>query len=286
MWKTFLFIFFLALLAFIPSPPENELRRVLFDLGHLPAFALLFAVLVQSLPQAQRLNKTLAALLITVGIAALIELVQPYVERSGNWRDLLTGVCGALLAAGWCTFREKGVLWRILVGALAVIALAVVATPVVHEVHAVWWRHTRFPLLFSPQESVSARLWHRVGGAQLTSSDEGLIINFRGEGFSGAEYRAGSEDWSTYARFIVTLYNPDDEFTLYLRVDDSHDCTAFAERFNGTQAVLPGENIVEILLVEIRASTRPLDLSAIHRVLLFAENPEARLILREMRLAH
>lgn len=120
---------------------------------------------------------------ITLLIAAVVELVQPWFGRSASWTDFGWGVLGAVTALIW---HAKSLPWRL-------IALVAAITP-----PAIWWvqvtkaqseARTQFPVLMNGPTSL---LWVLSPGAE--PSEAGLTLHAN----SSVRVEVLNPDWNAF----------------------------------------------------------------------------------------
>ena len=249
----------------------------LLDLGHVPLFAALVLILRYGA------GFTLArALLATVGVAALAEVVQPWVGRSGGWADFLTGVLGALAAAAAVRASESRGWARVGYG---VAAVAAVTWPVVEA--APYLADTfdgreAFPVLADFSTDREFRRW--VGDqAELTRAGAGLRLDLLPgpEPYSSGALRPVVPDFRDYRWLYCSFEVVGGPLELVFSVRSGvpgRDGTTHAQ---DEAEYAGGRHVVRFDLQQLAARARPapLDLSDVRYVQLFVlRPPEARTV--------
>lgn len=267
-------------LLLAPLPPHwlGPWQGRLLDFGHVPLLAALVLALRAGLGSLPR------ALLLALGVAALAEVVQPLVGRTGDWIDLLRGSLGAL--AGAAAIRAYEVRRRP-GGALgySLLAVALPVWPVVEitpYVADTVEGARSFPTLadFSTEhemlrwECEQATLARDEGGARLELAP--------GPGdFSYAALRPVVGDFRGYRRLCCEFRAVDGPAELFVSVrtgTGGPNGTTHAQVGRRYEA---GGHLVRLDLAALRegARPRPLDLSDVRYVQLFAYKlPQPRTI--------
>lgn len=300
----------LALLEFL-EPPSRSLAWVTFlDAGHAPLFGAIALAVLQILlatPLARRSRALLygLALLITIPIGALSELLQIGAGRSRDPMDLLRDALGAGAFLLLASTRDPHALFKSDVGAgrralccgVALGALLLAFAPLIGVAHAYAKRAAAFPTLWDFEgtwETHFVQAHHaRIESITLPRSDGGSAaaarITFEPAGFAALKLLEPYPDWTSWQTLrLVAQSELDRPIELVLRVHDrSHD-GRYADRFNRNLIFLPGVNEFAIPLSDLRRAPddREMDLSAIEGLSLFAVNPQESfsLLLLELRL--
>lgn len=293
--------FIYAALAFVfvflfpfPSGGNKFLWKHVFDAGH---FALFFALSVGTYFWFRQFRDFPSAvsrsLFLSIFVAAAIEIIQPLTGRSGSWVDLLNGSLGALSASYSIVLLERLGIKRALPPTLLLAALLqlLVLTPTYHAWVALEVRDQHFPQLGYFQTPSSLAVWRsmnsknnptpatRVLAPRPGSSKAPLLwVRTFSNTWSGVYYDGGAQDWSNYDSLLIRSYNPQDEsLELSLRIDDTGNCSKYADRFNRTFQIEPGENSIRISLEEIKngPEARTLNLEEIRFLYIFRDKKAA-----------
>jgi VanZ family protein len=275
----------LAAVLVLPFPDalDSEAWRPLFDIAHLPLFAVLSLWLITRLSAARVPHAVLVTLLAMAGMAGLVEMVQPLVGRSGNLSDALAGIAGALIATtGWRIWiKGRSPLLRSGHAFLSLGLALVVLWPPLLQIGAWWWQLRSFPMLGDFETALEQRIWTAYPGRAAanrncpggaTHGRRSLALQTWPGVYSGVRYQANDGDWTGYDRMIFDLYLPAGGPHLALRIDDDGDTTELESRFNRALELSPGWNRISIPLEEVANGPvhRRLDLAAIRQLLIFA----------------
>ena len=244
-------------------------RDRLLDFGHVPLFAALLLALRAGFGPPLR-----GPLLVTIGLAALAEIVQPCLGRSGGWIDFLRGALGALAAAAavraWELRRSR---YRAV--ARAVLAAALLVWPVVEAApylaDTVEGRRT-FPVLADFSADREMLRWECDQAAVTREHGGGRLEFFPGPGaFSSAALRPVVADFSGYRwlcyEFRVTGA-PLDLVTSLRTGTSASDRTTHTDVAR-TCAVGTHVARVDLAAMAARGRPEPLDLADVRSVILF-----------------
>jgi len=291
----------LAVAALVPLPDQLTASPVVrrgFDASHLPLFALAagavlwFVVSLRSgkvcSPDEDWRRAGQPAILVAaffVGIAALVELVQPSTGRSASFADFFHGALGAVLGAWWMgrrriwKLRERWTMWSI-----ALMASLTVGWPVVMAGQHSRQLEASFPQLIVGKSFVDAEFWHADGGAGIEfpaadssdGSEYGIRVETQSKSWSGLSFRPTQAvaDWSDRSELIFEISCADDvalPFTLGLKIEDTGS-RDHATRFNHSFQLDEGRQVIRIVLADIPAAV--VDLSRVTRLALFVSGDD------------
>ena len=197
-----------ASLIRIDAGPYAHLWSELSNAAHFPVFAVLTWLFFLILPGSSTSRRLGWSVFITVGVAVLVEIGQPFVSRSGNLRDVLIGGLGVAAAAWDCTRREIGASRPIRLIHLVLIAaiMAGLLQPAWEETRGMVWRSRNFPLLGDFERSSETRLWRvqkrpsvattdaRFVEQHATSGRKSLRLDCGPGSYAGIRYSAGASD--------------------------------------------------------------------------------------------
>jgi len=282
----FLFVFLFP----FPSGGNKFFWKHVFDAGHFSLFfALTIGLFFLLASRTKNGNRILRSLLLSVAIAVAIEIIQPLTGRSGSFIDIFNGSLGSLSASyGLAVFKRLGFFSATLrCLPVSILAQAVVLLPSFEAWTALQWRDQLFPQLGVFEQEQSLQFWRsmnsknnptpakrrlvRLEAEELTTA---LWIETFGNTWSGVYYDGGAQDWSSYSSLVVQTYNPQqEEIELSIRIDDTGDCTKYADRYNRSFLIKPGLHHNRFSLDEIRKGpkSRELDLSEIRFLYLFRD---------------
>lgn len=267
-----------------PDATSSQLYGALWNCGHIVFFiALVFALNKKiDLSRWQFALITLFAVFIGGG---LIEVIQSYTGRDGNWDDLLRDLSGTCVGLFWLRPPSLSVwLGRVVALAFLIPSLSVVFFEAWFQYQAM----KKFPLLAGFESSIE--LYGQKSTAELsaefhTQGHYSLKLNLTTERYSGISFERIFNDWSGFKQLSVDIYNPSSlPLALVLRVNDiAHEKTGWVDedRFNKGFQVNPGWNHLVFTLDEIQKgpAKRLMDLSQISLIVIYAAQlPEARTI--------
>lgn len=263
-----------------------------FDVGHIPMWAWLAAVLLYALPERVQpaARRSALAFALAAGFAVGVEWLQPWFGRSRSAGDVVNDLLGAGLAlTGIAAWRRTGN-WRWRGGhAVAVAAaLAVALWPAYEDWRGIRWRQTHFPSLGNFETETELKLWQPQGGsrghpthlsltrARASQGEQSLRVVGGVGDWAGVSYAAGGGDWTPFRALSLDVFNPRDPFTLFVRVDDDGDAANLTGRFERGFELLRGWNRLRVPLagLERGPKARSLNLRSIRRVAIFTGDGE------------
>jgi hypothetical protein len=284
-------LFFTLFLIPLRFGLHSDLRERLLDAAHTPAFATLAWYLLRHLPaawtQTRRLSVTLAiAVVLSIGI----ELLQGWSGRQASATDALYSVAGAFLAVlGHCLW-PRGFGSRFAFILYSAWICAGVVLPAWRIWGALCWREAAFPLIADFEERSEFRLWlatipwdnpyastvsPSVRGVSHGAQSARVAIE-AAPGYPATRLYLADQDWSAYQTLAFDVFNPGEPFELSVRIDDSYPAPRHNDRYNGVFPMARGWNHVRVPLAEIQraARDRPLNLTAIRRLIFFLDQPK------------
>ncbi|HOY24149.1 MAG TPA: hypothetical protein PK002_13435 [Cellvibrio sp.] len=267
-----------------PDATSSELYGALWNCGHIVFFiALVFALNKQiDLSRWQLSLATLAAVFVGGG---MIEVIQSYTGRDGNWDDLLRDLSGTCVGLFWLRPPSLSI-W---LGRLVALAFLIPSLSVVF--FEAWFQYQamkKFPMIAGFESSIE--LYGQKPTVELstqfhTQGHKALMLNLTTERYSGISFERLFNNWSGFKQLSVDIYNPSSlPLTMVLRVNDiAHEKTGWVDddRFNKRFQVNPGWNHLVFTLAEIQKgpAKRLMDLSQISLIVIYAAQlPEARTI--------
>lgn len=225
------------------------------------------------------------AFLAAVAAGGVIEVIQPQLGRTAEWRDLRSDAIGAVAGLAIHAATIGGADWRRWLAITVATAVAVpVVWPVAHATLAYLVRMSRFPVIFEGASHADGYFIHvqnasshpeLLPAAWARSGDTpSLRVRIAGGPWPGIRHLEPSPDWSGYSLLKLDLTNADElPLTLTLRIHDrAHDNRA-ADRFNRSFELAPRSRIVwAVPLREIAEAPdgRVLDLSRVAGLILFS----------------
>ena len=279
---TGIMLFFLG----IEHRPGNGVRQ-LYGFAHLALFAFM-AWILSTLPVIARRRFLFQCFLImslVFLVGAIIEVIQPYFDRSGSWRDLGIDLLGGLFGLMFFAPARRALSRKGLVFAqITVIAIAMIVfyAPVI-TLSDIWRASRQFPVLSDFETRFEARRWSS-GEIDRTIARHGrasLRVSMGTEKYAGTSLKRSFGDWQGYSTFAFSLYDPDPDplrITVSIRDEEHfHRGGEYHDRFNRTFLMEQGWNDVYIPVSDIERapSARTLDLSRLTEVVIFTVDPPA-----------
>lgn len=270
-----------AVLLFVGGPEYDSLRtyRYAWGAGHLLTFALwtyLYSLLRKSVSFGRLCGE---ALVLTVIIGGMTELIQSGIGREGTWQDLWADVVGCLFGLLFCVsahYTVRPLLLKLLqlpVLILVAWSLWPTAKVVVDDLVA----RQQFPLLAGFETALEGSRWS--GSARREVSEEvasdglfSLRIRLSTQRYSGLGLKDFPRDWSAFRALSLNVYNPDSEpLELHFRIHDHFHNNNYSDRFNTSFELHQGWNQLSVNLEKVSAAPkeRKLDLTRVAGMHLF-----------------
>jgi hypothetical protein len=253
-----------GLLLFCPLPRawEGGWRSELCDFGHVP----LFAVLTLALRRAVG-GPWYRPVLVTLALAALVEIVQPFVGRTGSLADFLRGAAGALAAGALLRAAQGPARWLRLAGH-GLAAAALVAYPVVEAGPGLLDAAlgiADFPTLADFRSDRQLLRWHcrqaelvRIADPDRPGSFAGRIEFRPGpETYPGATLEHVVRDFSGYRRLCWSFTVEGGPLTLAFSLRGGPDAGGQTSHFQFARTFGPGEHRVEMDLATAARQSEP-----------------------------
>lgn len=291
----------ISLVLGVSLPSVPKILGVLNNFAHAPVFGV-FALIALRLTRIQRSSTSArasdygVAFVVAIGVGALVEIVQAFIDRDASFEDLGTDALGAGCTLGIAAALDRQLwsakIWS--VGRVAVVVLGLCCGlwalfPVGQAVVAYVDRATAFPVLaqFSSSRdlyfihSSTARLsrqplparWARPG------DDSSLRIDFAAPLWPGMSHDEPQPDWRGFSALVLDVTNPDETpLRLTVRVHDAAHDQRHEDRFNRAFEVPPSTRIaLRIPMQDILAGPvgRPLDLAHVAGIVVFANSESA-----------
>lgn len=250
---------------------------------HVPLFFVLVILADQVLRRPlPALAPRLAALFVSAfAAAALIEIIQPYFDRSESLIDLENGTIGITLALAFIAVRglpqsagraKKARAWLMLLLAGTAV-FGVVCIPVMEFHRLGQIQAARFPVLSSIGSGLERLSWEPYGGARLKflGPRSGVRIDFGSKNFSGAEFTPPRLSWRGYQFLRLEVIPSGRPVEFWIRIDDSGPSENRTDRYERQQTLSAGNQTLVIPIGEIENSPqgRKINLDSIKRILLF-----------------
>jgi len=291
----------LLALHFFHPPAGGLWTQVFFDSLHVPVFGLI-AVFIFLIADSRFVwvRSTVIALAATSSLGALSEVAQIFTPRDASWRDLAADIVGAacFLAILLATRRSIGFsrTQRMVLLAAAISVLCWVLAPLGIASAAYVERFSQFPKIVS-FDGRFGRVLTRVQNIdyQIITRDQDApphaLITLQDKPWPGVAFHDVWPDWSEFQTLIVELgVDGDSPLQISIRAhDEPHKFSkAFADRFNRTYTLDPGDHTLSIPLTDLIDAPRGrvMDLSKMSELIIFTDstNPGRSFRLYEIRL--
>jgi hypothetical protein len=274
-----------GLLLIAPIDYPGRLLGVVFDYGHVPAFAVLVFV-VSRLLSGQNTSIKVAG---TVAIAATAfgvggEFVQQYVGRSAEPGDAFANAVGAAIGffvATWnkWTQNQRRVWMPLLV--LAVIGAVWAPTLILIDINR---QRTDFPMLGSFESKLELSRWHTRNSSKRRSqsySSDGewcLEWKLRPAKYPQIHTRWPFGDWSRFASLEVDIWNEDEPIEVVVKIEDTDHNGSHDDRYQQSFRLLTGKTTISIQTNDIQSAIadRKMDLQRIARLSIFTIDLQKR----------
>jgi VanZ family protein len=261
----FVFVIVAAALLFVPLPiSPTYAGRTIENAGHTPLFLIGTLFVLVILRDDFRLTGTRLyafAGIIGVGAGFISEVIQQPLHRDASWEDVFADAVGAVLAlaAYACVDRwsESRRLLRTFMVCIALACIALYVEPLVNMTRAYLYRNGQFPVLAN-FDSHLALYWLVSYGAERQIRDGRLEVQFAASKYPGVSFFEPVPDWRAFHTLLLDVENPDTTLlNLVVRVHDIGHGNAYADRFNRSFKLAPGERrVLEITLADIQHAPR------------------------------
>ena len=291
-------ILLLGALLVVPLPAKwsSASELAFHDALHFPFFIVLLVLvyaILRRLCTCGRKSALLIAVLSTSALGAGSEWAQSLSSRTASWQDFLFDLLGVaagatLLIAWW--LRGTRAFKAGLVALLAVwVSSGIVATrPALFARKAEKRQVASFPQLGDFEEDWETAVWLAQGeggeqptealpsSANVTRGRSSLKIETHGNSWAGIRVLLGTAiPWPESRTLSFDLFNPEDEFTMGIRLDGSD-----GRRFVGEVQIAPGPNRCRVAPVHLTDGkvnlTQPASFSAASIVFHLGESATTR----------
>jgi hypothetical protein len=283
--------FFVAVvlsLFFIPGLKLTEFGNRLDSYGqnfcHFPLFAAISAALLAWWPR-KGCHVTRAGVVtaLAVGLAAVVEIVQPYVGRTAAWEDLLLGAAGCVsVVAVYVGVRSASATLKRFLGTIATVLFLIALLPLVLIVADRYRAAKAFPLVDSFERVTELGRWVPEGCtvAQVREHATHGEYSLEMVALPGASYPSiflsdGLMDWRGYRRLALDVYlKGEHSRMLWVRADDSK-YPQYPDRAQTAIELKPGQNTIwiDLSVFSKKPNGKNLDLSRIVTVGVFLDKP-------------
>lgn len=269
---------------FSPSWGDWLWLRTLHDFAHGPVFGLVAVVLLMAqrhLERGESSQHYAVAIVASVFLGGLTELIQWITGRDPSWRDFSADVLGvATFVAIYAAFDSRVSHVRRRLIPLAAIGVAVMLWPLAVTAHAYYERAQAFPLIFDLNRGLGMYFITtrqvRIGIEALPAPwphESALRVDFLPGKWQGIELREPPPDWRGYDSLVLDIANPSSEvLRVVVRVDDEQHNLRYADRYNGNFDIAArSRSTLRIPIETIRTAPkgREFDLAHVARVVIF-----------------
>jgi hypothetical protein len=269
-----------AIVLFVDLPFTGLWAVVISDSAHGPVCAGIAGIVFHLInrPVTQRWWMAIAA---TTLLGIVIELVQGIIGRDAEVVDVMTDVLGALAGTGLCVaFARDSSLALIRAGVVSMlVAIALLAVPVVSMIGAYVTRSERFPVLMDGNATFGTAF---VSSFWTDPTQETLppAANPKFTGERGLRVRAAPPqlwwsialgelqqlDWRPWKTLVIEVFNPRGRSVpFHVRVFDQPDGLANDRGHMVHTRLEPGRSAVRLQLADMKN----IDLSHIYGMILF-----------------
>ena len=277
-WPNIL-LFLATILLFIPGLTGrfSDYQTEIWNLGHIGYFFLLIRSLF---PHLQRRFSSLtvrlmAAVLVTLLLSVVIEVVQLNVGRQASVGDVFNNLVGCLLALYFCQLRwllsragqwgVRGLLFLLLFWSLSPLFSIAVDRLVAHHRH---------PIVADFETPFERSRWSSEFPLEIVQGEsKRLLAHLEPVGpYPRVSLIPRVSDWRGYTTLQFEIYNSGDQtWQLYFRINDSaHDERGmrYNDRFNTEWPLKPGWNRFQVDLQQVREApaSRPMNMEHIAKV--------------------
>jgi hypothetical protein len=268
---------------------------------HVPGLGLVAVLLLAAFParagvaSGRRARLLLAVFGATVAVGVLVELLQALAGRGASAEDIVRDAAGAaavvLVVASSGPAVRTGARWFL--RGVAVLLVAAFALPMIAALLEERRARGQFPVLADFGRAVELERFEWIHSTPDWSDPgagrRGVRVTLWPERYPGFALEYFPRDWRGYRHFVFTATNPSAEpLPVTLRVEDMRHNQRYSDRFNARYVLAPGRNEIRVPLaaVELAPAGRAMDLSRIHRVIIFSANLRAprELIVESLRL--
>jgi hypothetical protein len=259
------------LLAPVPFWWLGGWQGQLLDFGHVPLFAVLVLLLWAGTPRPHY-----RAVLATLALSVVVEIIQPYFGRTRDVADVLRGAlgtfCGTSIALAW---ESRGS--RIRVATYLILAVLFPAWPIVevtpYLLDTVEARQT-FPVLATFSTEHEVRRWESKQSILCRTGDPALRVDFlTGPAeYPGAALNPVLADFRGYRWLCAEFEVVDAPLELAISVQTRSSNPHLTTHTDVERRYPPGNYTVRLDLAVMAAAgdPEPLDLSDVHEVIFFA----------------
>lgn len=214
-------------------------------------------------------------LLISIGISAFFEILQPFFGRSCSIEDcMLSGLGGAIV---YFIFNYQGRNKFIYLSLNCLVIFIIAIYPIYLGALYAMERSKIFPVLMQPQTRI-LDIVKPTWGSSIKHDTESCAIELYGEKlYSGVEIPLAYQDWSSYKKLTLNLVNlGKSDAILGLRVDDKKSKSDYVERYNSKAFISKNKRNVDFDISSL-SKIENFDPAWIKRLLIFNNSSESTL---------
>ncbi len=273
---------------------SERLKEALWSFGHVAAFALWTYILLlfasHLLPRGFY-TRLLFVVFLSLVVGVIIEVLQPFFNRSRQYEDLWLNCLGTLSAM---LFIDPGrvvipyAILRSLQGLLFIIAVGLLSPAAATMTDEIYARY-QFPVLTDFELTSQAGRW---AGDEILTIASGVVkgrqmlrVPLATTSYTGPRLKYFPGDWRGYTMLWLRLYNPDDAvLAITCIIHDSHYILSqpdFRQRYQRDFVLQPGWNSFYITLeaIENGPQLRKMNMSQLNSIGFYAYNlPQERII--------
>ncbi len=288
-----------SILLLMPLPRSSRELDILGDLGHAPLFGLLAAMLYfwgrAWLPR-QNILAALSVwgLVVLVGIG--FEFLQNQLGRHGSWSDVYANMWGTTAFLVWSlSSRWDSRFWRATAACIGIACLAFSWRMPMRGLADTLLQRSEMPILGSFERKSEFARWYfqdcRVAQSSKWAShgEYSLLAELQPARYPSLSLYWPVQDWSAYGSLTLDIVLVgDDPLPIVVKIEDDYKGRKVHDRYNGRFTLRPGENRVEVNLLEVAIAPkgRTLNLQRIRRLQVFTSNLKEprRLLIDNVRL--
>lgn len=245
--------------------PTSLLMDSVINLGHIPLFAIVAAMVLWSLDRNYHFHtrgKTyVLAFILSAGFALASEIIQQFTpERTFQFGDILNDLIGSgsLLLVSYQYTRRLARRTRASMIAVVIISLLAASMPVLAAAAEEMRTMREFPLIASFETRLELKRWVPKEGVlkrvemHVTHGAHSLNVVFSPGLYPGITMSNPPRNWQGYSTLTFDAYlEGKRSMALSVCINDREDIEKYEDRYNQTFILSPGPNVLTIPLVEV-----------------------------------